>query len=141
MYAGDLTCQEVWNGLKEDSPSALVDVRTVHEWKTIGVPDIQETGKPLIFEEWQKFPDMALNAEFAKKVDEQLSASGVSKDDPVYCLCRSGARSKGAAAALTQMGYTKAYNILSGFEGDPDAAGQRGKINGWQSDKLPWKME
>jgi hypothetical protein len=36
------------------------------------------------------------------------------------------------------LGYTQAFNILSGFEGQPDDSGQRGNINGWQADGLPW---
>ncbi len=140
MYAGDVTCKTAWEGLR-GGKSALVDVRTTREWDVIGVPDLSQTGKTVIFEEWQKFPDMALNQDFASTVDQQLRAQGISKDDPVYCLCRSGARSKGAAAALTSLGYTRAFNIISGFEGDPDSSGERGKVNGWQYDQLPWSRE
>ena len=41
-------------------------------------------------------------------------------------LCRSGVRSIAAAKRATELGLT-AYNILEGFEGDPDDNGQRGK--------------
>jgi rhodanese-related sulfurtransferase len=140
MYAGDVTCITAWKSLKDET-AALVDVRTTREWQTIGMPDLQEIDKSVIFEEWQKFPDMALNAAFAESVDRQLQLQGVSKNDPVYCLCRSGARSQGAAATLTQLGYSRAYNVVSGFEGDPDAGGARGSINGWQYDGLPWRRE
>lgn len=140
MYAGDVSCKAAWEELQTGN-AALVDVRTTREWEVIGVPDLSPVGKQAIFEEWQKFPDMALNTGFAATVDAQLQAAGVSKDDPVFCLCRSGARSKGAAAALTSLGYTRAYNVVSGFEGDPDSNGERGRINGWQHDGLPWKRE
>lgn len=139
MYAGDVSCKTTWEELQSRN-AALVDVRTTREWDVIGVPDLSGIGKQVIFEEWQKFPDMNLNTEFAARVDARLQAQGISRDDPVFCLCRSGARSKGAAAALTQLGYTRAYNITSGFEGDPDATGQRARVNGWQFDGLPWKQ-
>ena len=39
-------------------------------------------------------------------------------------LCRSGVRSHHAAAiAAMQAGYSKAYNVLQGFEGDKDRTG------------------
>lgn len=140
MYAGDISCKMAWESLKSET-SALVDVRTTREWETIGVPDLKETGKDVIFAEFLRFPDMSVNMSFAETVDAALKAQGVSKNDPVFCLCRSGARSQGAASALTELGYTRAYNIISGFEGDPDGSGSRGKLNGWQFDGLPWRRE
>ena len=35
-------------------------------------------------------------------------------------------------------GFTNAYNILEGFEGDKDASGHRNKIGGWRHASLPW---
>ena len=35
-------------------------------------------------------------------------------------------------------GYTNAYNILEGFEGDKDASGHRNKVGGWRHAGLPW---
>lgn len=140
-YAGDVTCKDTWNNLKENTKTCLVDVRTTREWETIGTPDLSSLGKKPIFEEWQMFPDMRLNPDFASNVDENLVANGVSKDDAIYFLCRSGARSQGAASALTLLGYTKCHNIIAGFEGNPDATGQRGTVSGWQFDKLPFQKE
>ena len=53
-------------------------------------------------------------------------------------LCRSGARSHAAASLAASVGYTKAINILDGFEGDRDSSGHRGMIAGWKFCKLPW---
>jgi len=53
-------------------------------------------------------------------------------------LCRSGARSHHAAAAAAAAGYSSAYNILEGFEGDRDAEGHRGTVGGWKFHGLPW---
>ena len=139
MYAGDMDCLTVWKNLSSPEKCALVDVRTTKEWETIGHPDLSSINKSTLFVEWQTFPSMAVNPDFATQVDEALRAQGIEKSDPVFCLCRSGVRSKSAAAALTQMGYTNAFNIVSGFEGDPDETGQRANLSGWQYDQLPWK--
>ena len=40
-------------------------------------------------------------------------------------MCRSGVRSIAAARRATELGI-EAYNMLEGFEGDPDENGQRG---------------
>ena len=39
------------------------------------------------------------------------------KAAPVLLLCRSGARSRAAAIALTRAGFAQAFNIADGFEG------------------------
>ena len=140
-YAGDVNCKEVFETLSSNPSTAMVDVRTTHEWSTIGVPDLSSISKEVVFAEWQMFPTMQVNPDFAKQVDEELQSRGVSKEDAVFFLCRSGVRSQGAASAMTALGYTKTYNILSGFEGTPDASGERAKIDGWKHDDLPWKHE
>lgn len=139
MYAGDMGSREVFEVLKQDPNSSLVDVRTTREWETIGVPDLDECQKEVIFAEWQMFPTMMVDSEFASKVDKAITQKNHSKSERVFCLCRSGVRSKGAAAALTQIGYTNAYNINDGFEGVPNEAGERSKINGWLFEGLPHK--
>jgi hypothetical protein len=42
--------------------------------------------------------------------------------------------------ALTEAGFTCAYNIAGGFEGDPDTERHRGRVNGWKADGLPWRQ-
>jgi rhodanese-related sulfurtransferase len=55
----------------------------------------------------------------------------------VVFLCRSGIRSIAAAERATDLGLT-AFNILEGFEGDPDAQAHRGTLGGWRARGLPW---
>ncbi|HDR9787908.1 TPA: rhodanese-like domain-containing protein, partial [Burkholderia cepacia ATCC 25416] len=52
--------------------------------------------------------------------------------------CRSAARSKLAAVASAQAGFTKAFDLLEGFEGAKDAEGHRKTVDGWCFRKLPW---
>mgnify|MGYP006163407847 CR=1 FL=1 len=54
-------------------------------------------------------------------------------------LCRSGVRSIAAAKRATELGF-EAYNILEGFEGDPDAHAHRGLKGGWRHHGLPWRQ-
>lgn len=133
-YAGDLSVQEAWTLLAQ-AEAALVDVRTAAEWSFVGLPDLSALGRPVHRVAWQTYPTMALNPEF---LGEVVAAVGTDKDVLVLFLCRSGARSRAAAIALTTAGYTKAFNIAGGFEGDLDPSRQRGKINGWKAQGLPW---
>jgi rhodanese-related sulfurtransferase len=135
-YAGDLSAPEAWDLLKSDPKAALVDVRTQAEWNFVGLPDIGSLGREVALVEWQMFPNMQVNPGF---VAEAGAAQG-DKDAPVLFLCRSGARSRSAAIALTRAGYTKAYNVAGGFEGDLDGTRHRGNKNGWKASGLPWKQ-
>jgi rhodanese-related sulfurtransferase len=57
----------------------------------------------------------------------------------VVLLCRSGVRSIAAAQRASELGV-EAYNILEGFEGDPDAHAHRGLLGGWRKRGLPWRQ-
>jgi rhodanese-related sulfurtransferase len=136
-YAGDLSAQEAWELMKADPRAALVDVRTKPEWNFVGLPDLAELKRDVHLIEWQSFPTMEANPSFAATVGQSVSAD---KDAPLLFLCRSGARSKSAAIALTGAGYRRAYNVAGGFEGDLNAERHRGTKNGWKASGLPWKQ-
>lgn len=133
-YAGDLRPAEAWALLQEDPKAVLVDVRTMPEWNFVGLPRLDSLGKETLCVSWQAFPDMAVNANFAAEVE----ARGVSKDQPVLLLCRSGVRSRSAAMALTAEGFGPCYNVAEGFEGDRDGDLHRGSVGGWKVAGLPW---
>ena len=137
-YAGDVSAQEAWCILHENPASVLVDVRTRAEWSFVGVADISGIGKDPLLVEWQTFPSMTVNQDFVAEVAAALGAAGKGKDTPVVFLCRTGARSKAAAIAMTTQGFSACYNILGGFEGDLDADRRRGCCNGWKASGLPW---
>jgi rhodanese-related sulfurtransferase len=88
--------------------------------------------------EWQAYPTMARNPEFEATVAAQLKSAGVTSTTPVVFICRSGARSAAAAKAMTAQGFSKCFNVSTGFEGDLDAAKQRGRVGGWKVSGLPW---
>src|SRR5438445_6003224 len=106
-YAGDITAQEAWQKLSEDAGTQLLDVRTMAEWNFVGLPDLSSVGRQVHCIEWQGFPTGARNPGFVTEASQVLS----DKDAPVLLLCRSGARSRAAAIALTQAGFRQAFNI------------------------------
>ena len=133
-YAGDLLPADAWAMLEKDPKAVLVDVRTMPEWGFVGLPRLDGLGKETICVSWQIFPDMARNEKFAQEV----AARGVAPDQPVLLICRSGARSRAAAIALTAAGFGPCYNVAEGFEGDRDGDMHRGSVGGWKVAGLPW---
>lgn len=125
-YAGDIsnTLAYAW---QQSGEAVLVDVRTDAEREWVGfVPGAVAVA-------WKQWPGMAMNAEF----DSAITAAAQGKK--VALLCRSGVRSIAAAKRATELGL-QAYNILEGFEGDPDANAQRGNKGGWRRAGLPWRQ-
>ena len=115
-------------------------MRTVAEWNFVGLPDLEGLGRRVHCVEWQGFPTGAQNPGFTAEATQTLGAAGAAKSDPVLLLCRSGARSRAAAIALTATGYEQAFNVAGGFEGDVDGQGHRGNLNGWKASGLPWRQ-
>ncbi|MDO8290655.1 MAG: rhodanese-like domain-containing protein [Parvibaculum sp.] len=139
-YAGDVSVAEAWRVLSENPKAVLVDVRTRAEWSFVGVADLGSLNKEPVLVEWASFPAMNVNENFASEVASVLNevVGGGAKAAPVLFLCRSGARSRSAAKALTALGFSAAYNIVGGFEGDLDETRQRGHSSGWKASGLPW---
>jgi rhodanese-related sulfurtransferase len=137
-YAGDIEPKEAWALLQGDPKAQLVDVRTAAEWTFVGVPDLSALARKAILVEWQVYPDMGKNTAFDDAVIARLAAAGAAVVSPVAFLCRSGARSRAAAIALTAKGFSRCFNVAGGFEGDVDAGRHRGNMNGWKASGLPW---
>lgn len=137
-YAADVDATTTWDRLTNEPNSILVDVRTRAEWTFVGTPDLGSINKNVILEEWQQYPHMNVNLEFAQRVSSAVKDYGGDQSTEVYFLCRSGVRSMAAAAALTSLGYTKCFNVTGGFEGPPDSNQHRGTVDGWKAKALPW---
>ena len=126
-YAGDVSCVLAWEWM-QNGEAVLVDVRTDAERAWVGfVPDAPAVA-------WKQWPGMTTNVNF----DAELQAA-VPQGKKVTLLCRSGVRSVAAAKRATELGL-QAYNILEGFEGDPDSNAQRGHQGGWRFHGLPWRQ-
>jgi rhodanese-related sulfurtransferase len=135
-YAGDVAPATSWKILKEHKEAMLVDVRTRPEWNFVGLPDLEALAKKPVLIEWQVFPSMQPNPDFATA----LSGALADKDAPVLFLCRSGARSAAAAKAMTAAGYSTCLNVADGFEGPLNAEAKRGSAGGWKAAGLPWRQ-
>lgn len=125
-YAGDITPQTAYAWWR-DGDALLVDVRSDAEREWVGfVPGALALA-------WKQWPQTSVNPLF----DDGLRALPAGKK--LLLLCRSGVRSIAAARRATELGW-QAYNILEGFEGDPDDKGQRGQRGGWRLRGLPWRQ-
>jgi sulfur dioxygenase len=126
-YAGDVLPELAWHWV-QSGEAVLVDVRSDAERAWVGfVPE----AKPLA---WKQWPVVDVNPAF----DASIQAIGA-EGKKIVMLCRSGVRSVAAAQRATQLGL-EAYNILEGFEGDPDANAHRGMLGGWRKRGLPWRQ-
>jgi rhodanese-related sulfurtransferase len=124
-YAGALLPAEAHKLMQ--AGAKLVDVRTKPELQFVGrIPGS-------ITLEWQTYPGNLPNPEFLAEL-----AAVAPKDAPLMFICRSGARSHGAAEAATQAGWRECYNVLEGFEGDKDSSQHRNSVGGWRKAGLPW---
>ena len=127
-YAGAVTPTEAFALLQNAPGTTLVDVRTRAEWDWVGrIPGAVEI-------EWIGYPSGQPNAHFLAQLKQSVDPEAL-----VLFLCRSGVRSHQAASLAYEAGYTAAFNVLEGFEGDKDARGQRGKTGGWRHAGLPWQ--
>lgn len=126
-YAGDVPPQQACEWWQHGD-AVLVDVRSDAEREWVGfVPGA-------VTVPWKQWPGMAMNDSF-----DQGMKSAVPPGKKAVLFCRSGVRSVAAAKRAAQLGI-EAYNMLEGFEGDPDEVGQRGKRGGWRLRGLPWRQ-
>lgn len=126
-YAGALTPQEVYEVLQKTPHAKLVDVRSQAELDLVGnVPGAEHI-------EWAFYPGMVANPDFSAQLEMQID-----KEALVIFMCRTGGRSHNAAVTAAKLGFSEAYNMLEGFEGEANSQKQRTLINGWKRANLPW---
>ncbi|MDR3221233.1 MAG: rhodanese-like domain-containing protein [Candidatus Accumulibacter sp.] len=127
-YRGDLTPEEAWRLVQEYPGAKLVDVRTAEELTLIGrVPGTVDIP-------WRLFHDWESNPRFLRDIKKTFLPG-----DVILLLCRSGVRSREAAELLVSEGFDNCFNVLEGFEGDKNEAGQR-VVAGWKVRGLPWSQ-
>lgn len=126
-YAGDVTPELAFQWV-QSGHAVLIDVRSDAEREWVGfVPG----AVPLA---WKQWPGMVMNPGFDTGI-----VAAVPAGKKAVLLCRSGVRSIAAARRATELGV-EAYNILEGFEGDPDENAHRGHKGGWRMRGLPWRQ-
>jgi rhodanese-related sulfurtransferase len=125
-YAGALTPREAYE-LVRAGIARMVDVRNRYEWEFVGrFPEA-------LLIEWKHYPSGEVNPRFIDELKARFA-----DDEHLLFLCRSGARSDAAARAAKAAGFSNAFNILEGFEGELNEHSHRGEGGGWRSRGLPW---
>ncbi|MFO1211098.1 MAG: rhodanese-like domain-containing protein [Paenacidovorax caeni] len=131
-YAGSVTPRQAWQ-LVSQGLALLVDVRTAEERKFVGhVPGSAHVP-------WATGTALARNPRFVR----ELAALLAKQPQPAIALllCRSGKRSALAAQEAAKAGLACVFNVSEGFEGELDAAQQRGHADGWRFHGLPWLQD
>ncbi len=119
-------------GRLQANPNAvLIDVRSEAENKFVGRPI------DCLFVPWVDEPDWEPSPE---DFIASVKRFGCELDSEIILICRSGYRSTDAGRCLIEQGFTNIAHIVSGFEGDLDEDHQRGNLNGWRHDGMPWEQ-
>ncbi len=126
----------------------FIDIRTRGEVSYTGVASVMDAHVPLLehpanaaWDEKAGRFRLEFNNDFDAEVARRMAAKGLGKNDTVILMCRSGDRSSKAVNLLAELGYTKVYSVIDGFEGDVAKEGaQAGRrvVNGWKNAGLPW---
>ena len=128
--------------LAENKESLLVDVRTDAEFKFVGIVDSSKLSNETLLLPLLNFPNMSENSDFIKNLENHTKEISPQnhKNLQIFFICKTGGRSNSSANIANELGFSNCYNIINGFEGDLDHNNQRGNINGWKAEKLPWKQ-
>jgi rhodanese-related sulfurtransferase len=127
-----LSPKEAHAFLSQHPEALFLDIRMELEYLYVGHPP------GVVHVPWYEYPEMASNPE--RFVAQVKLEAGDDLSRPVVLLCRSGARTIPAGQALEAAGFNEVINVLHGFEGDRDDNFQRGTLNGWRHDGLPWEQ-
>ena len=111
----------------------FVDVRCEAENKFVGRP------LDCILVPWLDDPDWEPDPEkFVAAVKRSIGERDDLLNVELILICRSGYRSTFAGKCLIEFGFSNVAHVASGFEGDLDENDQRGLLNGWRHDGMPW---
>ena len=143
-----MTAEDAYRHTMDNMERTLfVDIRTPSELNYLGATTVMDAHVPLVFMDTTAWDDRkhryrrAENKNFVADIEAALNRKGLTKDDTVILMCRSGKRSATAADMLADAGYTKVYSVVDGYEGDKAKQGPdkgRRTVNGWKNSGLPW---
>lgn len=143
-----ITSREAFDEIQaEENKILFLDVRTRAEVEVVGMPTIADANVPYMFmsepmtwnDDWGSFK-MTRNLNFLDAVKQRLEEKGLTQNDKVFLMCRSGGRSASAADLLGEAGFTNVYSVVDGYEGDKAKSGKR-TLNGWKNSDLPWSYK
>jgi rhodanese-related sulfurtransferase len=127
MAIREITPQQAHDVLTKDPSAVYIDVRTPLEFEN-GHP-AGAVNIPVAFSDPAR--GMVMNAEFVSVVEKNFP-----KDKKIVIGCQAGPRSNRAAGLLIEAGYRDVSNLLGGFGGMRDQAGNVA-APGWAASGLP----
>ena len=143
LYVTSAEAYEKWRAAPDEVK--LLDVRTPEEFIFVGHPEMAQC-IPLGFQSyrWDEekgYYDLDVNKEFVGQVREAFDP-----EETLLLMCRSGGRSAMAVNLLAKAGYTDAWNITDGMEGDlvndPESPDDGKRMtNGWKNSGVPWTYQ
>jgi len=126
----------------------FIDVRSRAEVNFLGMPTIADANIPYMemdnmysWDEKKGVFRLEPNSGFTVEVADRLKQKGMSENDKIIVMCRSGDRSSRAVDLLAKTGFKNVYSVVDGYEGDMAKDGDnKGKrvVNGWKNSNLPW---
>lgn len=141
-YADDISPDDAYEMVTQNSNVYIVDTRTKAEWQWVGHPGKNKadegkllSGKVVNISWWIEKKGIwhVDNESFIKDVNEFFE----NIENPVLItMCLKGHRGGLARDLLVEEGYT-AHNMLTGFQGPRDTYGYR-TVSGWVVDGLPY---
>ena len=143
-----LSPKEANDMLQADAAKILfVDVRTPEELYFVGHAKGIDKNVPLAYVNYSKLNKKgkkfasAKNKKFVEQIEAALKEKGLTKDDKIILICRSGDRSATGAKILDKAGYKNVYTVITGTEGDKDKETKKRTVNGWKNDGMPWNYK
>ena len=146
-----LTAKEAYDVISMNPDRILfIDVRTRAEVEFVGWAPVVDAVIPYMtndFDEWDEKKhryQKIINGDFPIVFEELVASKGFNTNTPIIFMCRSGTRSSKAATLATKLGYTQAYTMVDGFEGDKAKEGaDKGHrvVNGWKNSGAPWSYK
>ncbi len=135
------------NEMKNNNPKKVlfVDVRTRAEVAFIGMPSNADANIPyMIVGDWDEWDEekhtfkLFPNSNFLTYFNDYILEHGFNKSSTIILMCHSGNRSAGAVNLLAQVGYTKVYSVIDGFDGWTQEEVSNDTAKGWKRSGLPW---
>ncbi|MFT6925427.1 MAG: rhodanese-related sulfurtransferase [Psychromonas sp.] len=97
---------DILHGLNQrHSPAVLIDIREVAETNAGSIANALLIPRGLL--------EMQIGSE--ESIKQRFATLEILAEQPVYLLCRSGARSVLSAVSLQQMGFKHVYSVAGGF--------------------------
>lgn len=136
-----LSSEEAFELLNLSPETLFIDVRDPVEISIMGHPRGIDAIVPFKvysdqFDESIGEYTLVENPEFLSEMDSILAAFGKSKTDEIVVTCGSGWRSAAAVRKLAEDGYTNAWHVVDGYEGEEKIGSN--SDNAWQLAGLPW---